>query len=110
MAMTLQPLVIACPQCGSTDVFYSCEPKCCFNHVCSNCRTTFEPFTTRVGEVTEDFAVPPELEPTAPAAPCARCGEARVFAIAGNPDAPRQYVCAACRALLTLELGEIAPG
>ena len=77
--MTLQPLVIACPQCGSTDVFYSCEPKCCFNHVCSNCRTTFEPFTTRVGEVTEDFAVPPELEPTAPAAPCARCGEARVF-------------------------------
>ncbi len=64
----------------------------------------------RVGEVTEDFAVPPDIEPTAPAASCARCGEARVFAIAGSPDAPPQYVCVACRALLTLELGEIAPG
>ncbi len=108
--MELLPLSLACPTCGSTDVFYSCEPKCCFNHVCSNCRTTFEPFTTRVGEVTEDFGVPPELDPSAPAAPCARCGEARVFGIAGRQDAPARYICAACRALLTLELGEIAAG
>jgi hypothetical protein len=106
--MTLAPISVACPQCGSGDVFYSCKPECCYNHVCNNCYTTFELETTRVGEVTEDFAIPPEPDPTAPTAPCARCHEPRVFAIDGVGPPP-QFVCADCKALLTLELTEIAP-
>ena len=44
--MKTRKLEIACPQCGSKEVFYSCTPGCCFNHVCSDCGTTFEPATT----------------------------------------------------------------
>ena len=116
--MTLTPLSVACPQCGSADVVYSCQPQCCFNHVCNNCYTTFELETTRVGEVQEAIVAPPEPDPSGPTAPCARCGEATVFAIVpdGGTAAPSQsasagrYVCGACKALLTLELTAIAPG
>ena len=105
--MTLVPITVVCPQCSSGDVFYSCKPECCYNHVCNTCYTTFELDTTRVGEVAENFAIPPEPEADAPTAPCARCHEPRVFAVA-DADPP-QYVCAACKALLTLEYTEIAP-
>jgi len=104
--MTLTPISVACPQCGSPDVFYSCNPACCYNHVCNKCYTTFELETVRVGEFAEDLEVPSNPDPTSTTAPCARCHEPRVFAIPG--DKP-QYVCAACKALLTLEYTEIAP-
>jgi len=105
--MTLIPISVACPQCGSGDVLYSCKPECCYNHVCNNCYTTFELETARVGEVTEPFDVPPEPDTTAPTAPCARCHEPRVFAVEGDSQ---QFVCAACKALLTLGFTGIAPG
>lgn len=105
--LQLDPLSVACPQCGSADVFYSCKPECCYNHVCSNCYTTFELETTRVGEVTDDFDVPPDPDSTSPTAPCARCHEPRVFAI--RSASPPQFVCVACKALLTLAHTEIAP-
>lgn len=108
--MRLAPLSVSCPQCGSTDVVYSCKPECCFNHVCNHCYTTFELETTRVGELKEDFATPPDPDPSGPTAPCARCGEAKVFAIDDPPNSPPQYVCAACKALLTLSLTQIKPG
>jgi len=114
--MKLAPLSVACPQCGSKDVVYSCKPECCFNHVCNNCYTTFELETTRVGEISGEFPAPPEPDPSGPTAPCARCGETSVFAIseeqATTPlSAPAaRYVCAACKALLTLQFTEIAPG
>jgi hypothetical protein len=104
--MTLIPISVVCPQCGSGDVLYSCKPECCYNHVCNHCYTTFELETTRVGEVTENFEISPEPDSSAPTAPCARCHEPRVFAIAGSTP---QFVCAACKALLTLKYTEIAP-
>ena len=106
--MTLMPIAVSCPQCGSGNVLYSCKPECCYNHVCNRCYTTFELDTTKVGELAEDFEIPPETDPSAPTAPCARCHEPRVFAIA-RTGAPHQFVCAACKALLTLNYTEIAP-
>lgn len=108
--MELTPLAVTCPQCGSTDVVYSCKPECCFNHVCNHCYTTFELETTRVGEVREGFSMPPDPDPSGPTAPCARCGEPKVFAISDSQASLPQYVCISCKALLTLELTEIAPG
>jgi hypothetical protein len=110
--MTLAPVVVACPECGSTrDVVYSCKPECCFNHVCANCYTTFELSTNRVGEATEDLGpLPPDPDPASPTAPCARCGECKLFAIVSNGTPSDQMVCVSCRALLTLEFSEIARG
>lgn len=105
--MTLTPISVACPQCGSADVIYSCKPECCYNHVCNGCYTTFELETTRVGEVREDFDVPSEADPSGPTAPCARCHEPTVYALSGA-EGP-QYVCANCKALLTLAFTAIAP-
>jgi hypothetical protein len=108
--MTLAPLEVTCPQCGSHDVFYSCKPECCFNHVCNKCYTTFELETTRVGEFKGEFQAPPESDPTQPTAPCARCGEWKIFAIRDGENSPSQLVCVDCRALLTLHLTNIEPG
>jgi len=106
--MHLSPIAISCPQCGSKDVLYSCQPMCCFNHVCNDCYTTFELETTKVGETAEAFALPPDPEASNPTAPCARCGEARVFAIVDSQGP--QYLCVSCKALLTLSFTEISPG
>lgn len=109
--MTLAALTIACPQCGSSDVVYSCKPDCCFNHVCSKCYTTFEPVTTRVGEFAGEIGpLPPDPDTAGPTAACARCGEIRLFAISDcDPGSPR-LLCLSCKALLTLELSEVSPG
>jgi len=105
--MKLTPLSAQCPHCASGDIVYSCKPECCFNHVCNNCYTTFELETTRVGEITESLKILSEPDPSAPTAPCARCGEPRVFAIDDAAPGAR-CVCAACKALLTLHYTEIA--
>ncbi|MFB3920689.1 MAG: hypothetical protein ACE145_03155 [Terriglobia bacterium] len=108
--MTLKPLTVACPQCGSNDVFYSCKPECCFNHVCNNCYTTFELATTRIGELQDAFPMLPDPDPSAPTAPCARCGEYRIFGIRDGSAAPPRYLCVACKALLTLQITNVAKG
>lgn len=101
---TLAPLSFACPKCGSPDVIYSCSPACCFNHVCSRCYATFEPETVRVGEFTGEIGSVPDVDTTGPTAPCARCGEYKLFKVIGASESTDQFVCVACRALLTLEL------
>jgi len=102
--MTLTPLSFNCPKCGSADVVYSCTPSCCFNHVCSRCYATFEPETTRVSEYIGELGPLPQSDLTGPTAPCARCGEYRLFAINDDALPAGQLVCVSCRALLTIEL------
>ncbi|HKE22308.1 MAG TPA: hypothetical protein VKB88_07950 [Bryobacteraceae bacterium] len=96
-------LSLACPTCGAPDVFYSCTPNCCFNHVCSQCGTTFEPVTVasggRVGGI-----VPPDPLPDAsdPTVACVLCDSTAVYATAAGGA-----VCSQCGALLRIELTEI---
>lgn len=107
--MTLAPLSMPCPQCGSNDVVYSCQPDCCFNHVCCKCYTTFEPTTIQVGELKEEInPIPPEPDPDAPTAPCARCGEWKLFVISDGAHRG-QLLCVSCEALLSLAFAHVAP-
>ena len=96
-------LALACPHCGSTDVFYSCTPNCCYNHVCAECRTTFEPATTFQG-ATVTGVVPPDPLPdsTDPTTECARCTSNAVYMTEDGG-----VVCGDCGAILKLE---ITPG
>ena len=108
--MRLSPISIACPQCGARDVFYSCKPECCFNHVCNSCYTTFELETMRVGETADLFEIPPEPDSTNPTAPCSRCKDSKVFEIADPPSTPAQYLCVSCKAILKLEITSVEKG
>jgi hypothetical protein len=87
-------------------VFYSCTPNCCFNHVCSDCSTTFEPATVAVGE-TVSGVEPPQPLPDAsdPTVACVRCDSTAVYVL---PDG--RLVCAKCGTVLRLEITEVAPG
>jgi hypothetical protein len=107
--MQLSPLDVACPECSSPDVIYSCKPECCFNHVCNQCYTTFELETERVGELQENFAEPPDPDPVGPTAPCARCGEYKIFALSDGPHSG-QYLCVSCKALLRLSITNVVKG
>jgi hypothetical protein len=97
---------MACPVCGSAEVFYSCTPGCCFNHVCAQCGATFEPVTEATGG-TLSGVVPPDPLPEAsdPTAACAKCDSIAVY-MTGDGS----LVCATCGAVLRLEFTEIAPG
>ena len=104
--MKTRKLAIACPTCGSGEVFYSCTPNCCFNHVCSECGTTFEPETKATGRIVRGV-VPPDPLPEAadPTVACAKCDSTAVYLSEDN-----SLVCAKCGAVLTMELTEICPG
>ena len=99
-------LAIACPRCGSANVFYSCTPNCCYNHVCAECQTTFEPATTAQGGTLTGVVAPDPLpDATDPTAECARCASNAVYMTADGT-----VVCGNCGAILKLELTEIVPG
>ena len=87
-------------------MFYSCTPNCCFNHVCSNCGTTFEPATTATGGALTGI-VPPNPLPEAadPTAACIKCDSTAVYMIDDT-----SLVCAKCGSKLALELTEVCPG
>lgn len=96
-------LKLQCPVCGGGDIFYSCEPKCCFNHVCGDCRTSFEPATQATGK-TRRIAPPDDLpDATDPAVGCCKCESVAVYV-----DDDGALVCADCGAVLTMELTEIS--
>ncbi len=104
--MQTRKLAIACPSCGSGEVFYTCTPNCCFNHVCANCGATFEPVTKATGDRLEGIQPPdPPPEASDPAAACARCDAA---AVCQTEDG--RIVCGECGAILVIELTEVAKG
>lgn len=96
-------LELRCPHCGSTEVFYSCEPKCCFNHVCEACKGTFEPVTKPLGGKRSITPPDPLPECTEPTVACVRCDSTAVYT-----DDDGVLVCADCRSTLELELTEVA--
>jgi DNA-directed RNA polymerase subunit RPC12/RpoP len=97
---------MACPTCGSGEVFYSCTPNCCFNHVCSECGTTFEPETAAAGGAIQGIVPPDPLSEAAdPTAACARCDSTAVYLCEDG-----RIVCSKCGSLLKLEYTEVCPG
>jgi transcription initiation factor TFIIIB Brf1 subunit/transcription initiation factor TFIIB len=100
-------LQLACPVCGSAEVFYSCTPNCCFNHVCGDCGATFEP-VTEWKQAGPGRVLPPDPLPEAadPTAACAKCESTRVYSLEEDGGA----VCADCGAALEIRYTEIAPG
>ncbi|MBI3209527.1 MAG: hypothetical protein HYZ37_11585 [Candidatus Solibacter usitatus] len=96
-------LQFQCPTCGSADVFYSCEPKCCFNHVCAECKTTFEPVTLLASKDRRRIDAPdPPPECTEPTVACCVCESVRVFL-----DDDDALVCMDCGAVLKMELTDV---
>ena len=100
-----QKLQFQCPICGSGDVFYSCEPKCCFNHVCADCKATFEPLTKAVATPKRRISPPDPLpDPSDPAVACAKCESVAVYV-----DDDNALVCQDCGTVLEIELTEVTP-
>ena len=102
--------VVRCPQCGSKDVVYSCEPKCCFNHVCADCRSTFELNTSKTGRFDQQAEISAE-EPASdePTTGCASCGSLKVAVLRSSP-AETLLLCADCEAVSKLVIEEFVPG
>jgi hypothetical protein len=104
--MKTTKLEIPCPACGSTSVFYSCTPSCCFNHVCEECTTTFQTGTTATGRIAEALSKPdPMPDGSEATAPCAKCQSIQVYQTDQGT-----LVCIDCRSVLRLELSDISVG
>ena len=109
MPPTLKEL-IRCPKCGGAEIVYSCEPKCCFNHVCADCRSTFEINTRKTGRFDREAALPfAEPESGEPTTGCAAC-ESLKLAVLSAGENETLLLCGRCRAVLTLAIEEFVPG
>jgi len=110
--MNFRPINPACPSCGARDITYTCEPKCCFNHLCNGCNATFQLVTEKAGGELEAAAragLPasgPE-DTLAPTTGCARCESTAVYELERPVDGAT-HVCGACFALLTFGYDELA--
>ena len=102
--------VIRCPHCGGSEIVYSCEPKCCFNHVCAECRSTFEINTQKTGEFDQgaelEFAEPESGDPTTA---CASCESLNIAVVVQAEDETR-VVCGKCRAVSRVVIEEFVAG
>jgi hypothetical protein len=108
MGMALKE-VIKCPHCGGGEVVYSCEPKCCFNHVCADCRSTFEINTRKTGEFDQVAAALAEEPPSGdPTTGCAAC-ECLKIAVVQRGD-ETLVVCGKCGAVSKLVIEEFVAG
>jgi hypothetical protein len=95
---------MTCPVCGSGEVFYSCTPNCCYNHVCGECGATFEPVSHATGAARHGD-IPPDPLPDAsdPTVECVRCQSIAVYRAGGV------VFCSACGSVLRIEYTEVAP-
>jgi hypothetical protein len=101
--MTPQLLRVQCPSCGSGDITYTCEPRCCFNHICGVCYTTFELFTEPLGRSLPGLAKSPqERDGLGPTVACAQCDSIEVYTVERGDNSQGELVCTSCRALLRL--------
>src|SRR5215831_8634202 len=106
--ISLLPLLVNCPNCGSQDVSYTCEPKCCFNHLCGNCYSTFELRTVSLGSKRNDLEVPQgERDCLAPTTACAVCESLSLFLIDEGQGPSDRLYCINCHAMLKLEVDAI---
>lgn len=108
MGMALKD-VIACPQCGGHEIIYSCEPKCCFNHVCSDCRSTFEINTKKTGE-TDERAAAEAAEPESgdPTTACAACESLNIAVVQRGDEL--FVACGKCYAVSKVAIEEFVAG
>jgi DNA-directed RNA polymerase subunit RPC12/RpoP len=109
MALQLLKDVVRCPQCNSADIVYSCEPKCCFNHVCAECRSTFELNTEKTGKTDDIWVDRSEPDSAEATTGCASCGSLNVAVLRSN-DEGTFLVCADCHAVSKLLIEEFVPG
>jgi len=101
--MVLLPLRVQCPSCGSSAITYTCEPKCCFNHICAECYTTFELFTEALERNLTGTEKPPgERDCLAPTVACAKCESIEVYAIEQAEGSQQVLTCTDCGVLLQL--------
>ncbi len=109
MPTTLREFV-RCPKCGSAEIIYSCEPKCCFNHVCADCRSTFEINTQKTGIFDRtsqlEFCEPNSGDPTTA---CVNCDSLNLAVLRSDAQ-ETLLVCGKCRSVLKLALEEFVPG
>lgn len=110
MASTLSD-VVRCPNCHSAAVVYSCTPNCCFNHVCDDCRSTFQLVTAKTGRFDRESAISP-VEPASgdPTAACAACDSLNLAIVSTSGENQATLVCGKCRAVLELAIEELAVG
>ena len=94
--------LVRCPQCGGADVVYSCEPRCCFNHVCADCKAAFLINTEETGDFERQATIEAaEPESTEATTGCARCQSLRIAVLRADAN-EILLVCADCRAVLRL--------
>jgi len=109
VAATLKDLV-RCPKCQGAEIIYSCEPKCCFNHVCADCRSTFEINTQKTGRFDQETHVDArEPDSGDPTTGCAAC-ESLQIAVLSASESETLLLCGNCRAISRLVIEEFAPG
>jgi transcription elongation factor Elf1 len=103
--------VVRCPLCHSAAVVYSCEPKCCFNHVCGECRASFQLVTRKTGRFDRASAIAP-AEPASgdPTAACAACESLKLALLSTTAENQATLLCGDCRAVLELAIEDLAPG
>jgi len=106
---TLKEL-IKCPQCGGHEIVYSCEPKCCFNHVCADCRSTFEINTERTKTFDHQTPIDAE-EPLSgdPTTGCPNCDSLKL-AVLSSSETETLLLCGKCHAVSKLVIEEFVSG
>ena len=98
--------IVCCPTCGGSEIIYSCEPKCCFNHVCADCRTSFQVITRKTGRFDRESTIAPVEPPSGdPTTGCAACDSLLLALVSEGP--PAILVCGKCRAVLELAIEDV---